>query len=345
MSLRDDVEVLPLKQESGALLVHLLNHCNLRCQHCYMDAAPWRDTFLPFALVFRSLGEAERLGVRTVYLTGGEPFLYPDWAAVLAFAAQQEVFQLVICTNGTRIGPVEAEQLRAGNTSINVSIDGEELYHDSFRGVPGAFRAASQGIRTVVAAGVPVTAVVTICQDNLGCLPRLAEWALEMGIERISVQPLQQVGRGAVIRQKKLTGDQMCDLFMLASDLGYAYRQRGLRFSLNYRSKSYLLAHPCAAFVCNGTRCHRKVAKEIKMLVIKEDGTVLPEIPTLNPRFALGNLREAPLVELVARYFADGYEDFQQLCRTTFNEIVPNFTSPIVPWDEIVSERSWEFGG
>jgi len=345
MCLPDEVQALPLRQESGVLLVHLLDRCNLHCQHCYMDAAPGRDTFLPLELVLRSLGEVERLGLRTVYLTGGEPFLYPDWPAILAFAAHQQAFKLVICTNGTRIGPAEAAQVQAGGASINVSIDGEETYHDRFRGMPGAFRATCQGIQTLVAAGVAVTAVVTICQDNLGCLPALAEWALKMGIERISVQPLQKVGRGAEIRQRKLSDEQMCDLFMLASDLGYAYRPRGLTFSLNYRSKSYLLAHPCAAFVCNGAQCHRKVTKEIKTLVIKEDGTVLPEIPTLNPRFALGNLQEATLVELVTRYFADGYNDFHRLCRMAFDEIVPGFTSPIVPWDEIVSERSWRFSG
>jgi Fe-coproporphyrin III synthase len=338
----NDTEVLPLTQESGVLLVHLLNRCNLYCQHCYMDAAPWRDTLLPLELVFRSLGEVERLGIRTVYLTGGEPFLYPEWPAVLDYAARQCTFQLAISTNGTRIGPAEAAQIKAAGAAINVSIDGDESYHDTFRGVPGAFRAASQGIRALVAAGVPVTAVVTICQDNLGCLRWLAEWAVAMGVERISVQPLQQIGRGAAIQQKKLSDEQMCDLFMLASDLGVAFRPRGLRFSLHYRSRSYLMAHPCAAFVCNGLLCHRKVTKEIKTLVIKEDGVVLPEIPSLNPRFALGNLREATLVELVSRYFADGYDSFQRMCRTAFEEIMPGFISPIVPWDEIVSERSWK---
>ena len=194
-----------------------------------------------------------------------------------------------------------------------------------------------------MAVGVPVTSVVTICQDNLDCLPWLAEWAMQMGVKRISVQPLQQVGRGAEIRQRKLSEEQMRDLFIQLSDLGYAYRARGLRFSLSYRARSYLLAHPCAAYVCNGAQCHRRLSKEIKNLVIREDGTVLPEIPTLNPRFGLGNLREGTLVEMVAPYFADGYADFHRLCCTLYADVMPNFTSPIVPWDEMVSERSWTF--
>jgi hypothetical protein len=50
-------------------------------------------------------------------------------------------------------------------------------------------------------------------------------------------------------------------------------------------------------------------------------------------------------VELVQRYFADGHGGFQRMCRTAFDELVPDFASPIVPWDEIVSERSWRFVG
>jgi hypothetical protein len=157
------------------------------------------------------------------------------------------------------------------------------------------------------------------------------------------VQPLLQLGRGSDIHDKKLSQEQMCNLFLQLSDLGHAYRSRGLAFSLAYRSKHFLLVHPCAAYVCNGTHCHRKVAKEIKKLVILEDGTVLPEIPTLNHNLALGNLREGTLSELVASYFADGYAQFDHLCRTVYDEVMPIWTSPIIPWDEIVSERSWAF--
>ena len=337
-----DVEVAP-KPHEAVLHLHLLDRCNLRCRHCYMEAASDGKRFLRSDVVGRTLRETERLGIRTVYLTGGEPFLHPDVAEILSSAEAGKSFHLVVCSNGTLIGPGEAALLKACGASVQVSIDGEESFHDRFRGVPGAFRATSEGIKSLRVASVPVSVVVTLCQDNFGSLAWLAEWAAGMGVEHISVQPLQEVGRGIELRQMRLSHDQMCDLFLRVSDLGVHYRQRGLRFSLNYRAKSYLLAHPCTAYVCNGAACHRGVAKEIKTLVVREDGTVLPEIPTLDPRFALGNLYDAPLVELVRRYFADGYQNFHALCRTLFMELIPDYPAPIVPWDELLSERSWTF--
>ena len=338
-------QVLPSVQESGVLVIHLLGRCNLHCQHCYMESTPWSEPSLAADVVLHTLGQAERLGIRTVYLSGGEPFLYPDLPQVLAYAAEARPFYLAVCTNGTLIGRAEANRLRTCHAVAQVSIDGDEVYHDSFRGSPGAFRAATRGIKELVAAGVPVTTVVTICQENRGCLPWMADWAAGLGVECISVQPLQQLGRGSSIAQRKLSEQQVCELFMQVSDLGYAYRSRGLRFTLAYRARNYLEEHPCAAYVCNGAKCHRGVTKEIKTLIIREDGTVLPEIATLNPDFALGNVYQAPLYELVKRYFIDGYAEFYSLCSAVFYEVIPSYASPIVPWNEILSERSWTYSG
>jgi MoaA/NifB/PqqE/SkfB family radical SAM enzyme len=332
----------PLPHQPGVLLIHLLNRCNLFCQHCYLDAAPSCNTQLPLELVIRTLDEIDQLGIATIYLSGGEPLLYSELSDVLASVSQRG-FNLIVASNGTLIGTAEAAMLKDSGASVQVSIDGPEAYHDLLRGSKGVFRRARFGIQQLVAAEVPVTIVMTICRDNISWLPWLAQWASQMGVARISVQPLLKVGRGADIHDKKLSKEQLCDLFLQLSDLGHKYLSHGIRFSLAYRTRRFLLAHPCAAYVCNGTRCHRKVAKEIKKLVIREDGTVLPEIPTLNYRFALGNLHKATLTELIAHYFNDGYAQFDHLCRTVYKEVMPIWTSPLVPWDEIVSERSWMF--
>jgi Fe-coproporphyrin III synthase len=337
-------QVLPSVEESGVLVIHLLGRCNLRCQHCYMDSTPWSQASLPLDIVLHTLSQAERLGIQTVYVSGGEPFLYPDLPQVLAYAADAP-FYCAVCTNGTLIGRTEANILKSCRAAAQVSIDGNEVYHDSFRGSAGAFRAATRAIQELVAAGVPTTTVVTICQENLGCLPWMAEWAAGLGVECVSVQPLQQVGRGSGIVQRKLSEQQVCELFMQVSDLGHVYRSRGLHFTLAYRARSYLAQHPCAAYVCNGAKCHRGVAKEIKTLIVREDGTVLPEISTLNPRFSLGNVNDAPLCELVKRYFRDGYAEFHALCSEVFYDVIPISTSPIISWNEILSERSWTYSG
>jgi MoaA/NifB/PqqE/SkfB family radical SAM enzyme len=330
----------PLPQQPGTLLLHLLNRCNLHCRHCYLDASPQKDVVLPAEIVEGALAQLSGLGIDTAFFSGGEPFLYKDLPRVLAAASSQQNLAVVVCTNGTLIGSEEADLLRDHVVRVQVSGDGPEAFHDRFRGRTGAFRDMARGIALLTERGVPVKLVSTISRANYRWLPWIAQWASDQGIDQLSIQPLMLVGRGAELSDEALDTAQLCDLFLRLSDLGQVYRERGLRFSLTYRTRRFLLAHPCAAFLCDGERCHRHVDREIKKLVVREDGTVLPEIPTLSYRYALGNLRDAPLADLVRRYFDDGYERFKTLCRRTYQDTVPKWSAPLVPWEDLVSAYS-----
>jgi hypothetical protein len=63
-------------------------------------------------------------------------------------------------------------------------------------------------------------------------------------------------------------------------------------------------------------------------------------VSTLADRYSLGNLRDRTLSELVAAYFADGYAAFDRLCRAAYDQILPEWSAPIIPWEEVVSECS-----
>jgi MoaA/NifB/PqqE/SkfB family radical SAM enzyme len=339
---RYDPLQLSMPHQPGIMVIHLLNQCNLFCRHCFMAATSRVDKILGKDLVLRSLREVEQLGIGRVHLTGGEPFMYPYLSEVLSFISQQQEFVSAISTNGTLIDESWIGPLSDSKITVNVSIDGPEDYHDKFRGSKGAFLKANENIKLMLDAKIPVSVVTTVCQDNLEYLPWLANWASEMGIKNVTIQPLLHLGRASAISDKKLSQIQICDMFFLLSDLCHAYRSKGVGFGLAYRNRDYLLEHPCAAYVCNGNKCHRNVAKEIKKLIIREDGTVLPEVETLNPRFSLGNLNEGKLVDLVNEYFEYGYSNFHELCRLAYTEILSKWSSPIVPWNEIISEESWK---
>jgi Fe-coproporphyrin III synthase len=138
------------------------------------------------------------------------------------------------------------------------------------------------------------------------------------------------------------------DLMLLElSDLGNTYRSAGLTCRLNgVATRHFLTQHPCGAYVCNGKSCHRGVSKELKKIVIRESGTVLPEMTNISSRFALGNIMDPgqSLTEMVANYLENDYDRFDQLCRTTYEEVLPTWTSTIVPWDEIIAARSHQVG-
>ncbi len=327
-------------RREGTLMLHLLGRCNLSCLHCYMEGSPTRREHLPLEHVLAAIRECEPLGIGSLYLTGGEPLLYRSIEDVLSAATAVPGLQITVCTNGMMITPRHAALFRKSNARVNVSIDGDRAFHDHFRNQQGAFRASEAGIQAMVEAGIAVTVVTTISQGNLSSMASVAEWAAQVGAVEFRVQPLLKLGRGTSMTDQFLTMAQMDRLLLELSDLANLYRATGFRCNLVGQNRKFLLAHPCGAYVCNGTGCHRGVAKEIKKLVVREDGTVLPEVTNLSHEFALGKLGDAPLALLVSSYLNDGYARFDHLCRETYANILPTWPSIYIPWDQILAERS-----
>jgi MoaA/NifB/PqqE/SkfB family radical SAM enzyme len=328
---------------SATLMLHLLGRCNLTCLHCYMEGSPTREERLPVELVLRAISECGSLRIGALYLTGGEPLLYRELPEVLCAAAQMRM-QVTVCTNGTLLTDRHAALLSDAHVRVNISVDGDAVFHNRFRNSAGAFEKTERAIGMVTEAKIPLTVISSISQANLHLLPFLAEWAAQAGAFQFRVQPLLKLGRGLEIMDQCLTVEQMNQLLLHLSDLANVYGPAGMTCSLVGVSRQFLLAHPCGAYVCNGAGCHRRIAKEIKKLVVRENGVVLPEVTNLNRRFALGRLEEGTLTELVTRYFDDGYDRFDYLCRKTYEEVVSTWKSAVVPWDQIVAERSHLWG-
>jgi MoaA/NifB/PqqE/SkfB family radical SAM enzyme len=325
---------------SATLMVHLLGRCNLTCKHCYMEGAPSRTERLPLDLVLGAIGECRSLGIANLYVTGGEPLLYPGFEQVLEKASEDPGLAITVCTNATLVKAKHVALLKEVNARVNVSVDGSSEFHDLFRGRSGAFKATERGLQKLVEAAVPVTIVSTISRANLHMLSDMVEWAARVGAVQFRAQPLLDLGRGRMISDQCLSNSEMNHLLLWLTDLANAYRLRGLKCNVVGASRAFLRKHPCGAYVCNGTGCHRRVAQEIKKVVIREDGTILPEITNLSHIFAIGTLFDGPLSTLVAQYFRDGYRRFDQLCRTTYAEVLPGWDSEFIPWDQIVAERS-----
>jgi Fe-coproporphyrin III synthase len=324
---------------TATLMLHLTGKCNLECKHCYMEGSPRRREVLPLAWVADALRVAPELGIATAFLTGGEPLMYPHFKEAARIAASVDGLKTTVCTNATMVRPAEAALFRELGVDVHVSIDGNAAYHDGFRAMRGAFANAERGVSLIVDAGAPLTIVTTISQSNFDQVDWIFEWVRSSGAIRLLVQPLLDLGRGAGIREHILTPEQLNSLILKTSDLANSSGGK-IKASIIGGNKRFFLAHPCAAYVCNGGGCHRGVSAEIKKIVVREDGTILPEATNLSHKYAIGHVSEGDLGSLVQRYFVNGYSTFDRLCRATYDEFVPDWPDAIIPWDQLLSLRS-----
>jgi Fe-coproporphyrin III synthase len=305
-----------------------------------MEGSPRRREELPLQQVLGAISECHALGIQTLFITGGEPLLYHGLPQVLEAAASSPGIKTTVCTNGMLLSSGQAALFHDYEVRVNISIDGPPEFHDRFRNLTGAFGRSERGVKAAVQAGVPVTIITTVSKANLDSLEFVVNWAAKIGAEQFFAQPLLDLGRGTQIASQCLSFDEVNRLILRLTDLANQPRTENLKCSVIGARRKFLLEHPCGAYVCNGGSCHRGVEKEIKKVVVRENGTVLPEVPNLSPLYSLGNIQDGPLTELIERYYEHGYNSFDRLCRSAYSEVLQSWDCVIVPWEQIIAERS-----
>jgi TusA-related sulfurtransferase len=141
--------------------------CNLCCDYCCVRSsptAPRRE--LGVARVERIAREAPALGVREIFVTGGEPFLLADIGEILtacAAAAPTTVLTNGMLFSGQRL--LALRSLPRGRVTLQISLDSPTPEgHDRHRG-PGTWARAWGGIQKARAEGFRVRLAATVSTD------------------------------------------------------------------------------------------------------------------------------------------------------------------------------------
>ena len=183
--------------------------CNLHCRHCYSGSLDRAyegelDTAEGLALIDDLAG----FGVPVILFSGGEPLLRPDLLELIAHAGQRGV-RSVLSTNGTLITAQLSRRLKDLALSyVGISVDGLEPTHDRFRGAPGAFRQALEGLRNCREAGIKVGLRFTINRDNAADIPGIFELLRQESIPRVCFFHLVYAGRGSRLIEEDLDHSQ-----------------------------------------------------------------------------------------------------------------------------------------
>jgi GTP 3',8-cyclase len=144
------------------LRISVTDRCNLRCTYCMpldVDFRP-RDELLDDEEIARVVAVAAGLGVRTLRITGGEPLVRPQLAALVRLlAAVPGIEEVALTTNGLLLAEQAADLRAAGLQRLNVSLDA--LSADTFERIARrrGLEAVLAGLAAARAAGFPTVRV------------------------------------------------------------------------------------------------------------------------------------------------------------------------------------------
>jgi MoaA/NifB/PqqE/SkfB family radical SAM enzyme len=177
--------------------------CNLDCVMCrqrhaaksYAADRPWYDPAreLPIETWIELLDQVAGFHPY-IYITGGEPLLYPHFKDLVHEATQRKLV-VQVQTNGTMLAKLADFIVSEGVQLVNMSLDGPPDVHDEIRRHKGAFSRLEEGTRTLHeararrrCAGPVISFNFTISKGNIEHLEEAVDTAIRLKADFLQIQ-------------------------------------------------------------------------------------------------------------------------------------------------------------
>lgn len=160
----------------------LTPQCNMNCKMCYVHATPTAP--LASTAQWLELGEKARdAGMLYLLLTGGEPFMYPDFRGVME-GLHKLGLVITLNSNGTLIDENVISWLKnCPPVRVNISLYGasDETY-EKLCGNPKGYTQVTKAIDLLQNAGISVKLNCSLTPYNAADLPEMVRFAQEKGL-------------------------------------------------------------------------------------------------------------------------------------------------------------------
>ncbi len=220
MSTPVEIQPFQLRDRYGRvgvdLRVSLTDRCNLRCTYCMpaegLDWLPTDQTLTDDEVVRLITVGVERLGIREVRFTGGEPLVRRGFPGIVARTAALEPRpEISVTSNGLGMDKVAATLAEAGLDRVNISLD--TVRPDTFAEITrrDRFGDVVTGLKAAHDAGlgpVKVNAVLLrgVNDDQGG---ELLEWCLERGYHLRFIEQMPLDAQHGWRRDTMITADEI----------------------------------------------------------------------------------------------------------------------------------------
>ena len=208
------------------LRVSLTDRCNLRCTYCMPEEGlAWlpREDILTDTEVIRLVRVGvERLGIREVRFTGGEPLLRRGLLDIVtACAALEPRPELSLTTNAVGLQRIAGALAEAGLNRVNGSLD--TIQADRFETITHRRRLDDvlAGLAAASAAGLSPVKINAVLMRGVNDdeAPELLAWALEHGYELRFIEQMPLDAQHNWQRDEMVTADEILTSLQSVFDL------------------------------------------------------------------------------------------------------------------------------
>lgn len=156
----------------------ITKHCNLACKHCFEGSSPLFPTRRMSLFEIQKLAsQLEAANIKTLKITGGEPYSHPDIDLLLSELSRQH-FEIMILTNALLLSAERIMFIKKNHIQLGISLDGvTEDTHDFIRG-KGCFKKLVEVLNMLHAQQINFDITCTVNKRNFRQLDEIVEYVL-----------------------------------------------------------------------------------------------------------------------------------------------------------------------
>ena len=269
--------------ELDCIILYPTLRCNLRCAHCWIEAEK-TSIFSELRLqeMMSTIDSALDLGLNSVRITGGEPFLREEVTLELLKYLDELKITAAVETNGTLLSAQSKKVIAETRPNIMVSMDGATPHgFASLRGTPSLFDTVVKNIMFLRDAGIPITCSMSIHKGNVDELDAFVEMAQSFG--RVRLLLYLEMGRARELKSK----------FTIQESIALMKRMNSFM-----KENPHINSNLPMAFLDLDVLFHACYAGRDSLAVLPDGSVSFCAYCTNDDNMIAGNIRESPLEEL-----------------------------------------------
>ncbi len=181
LSIGDITSLAKQKIVPVSMLVEVCHTCNENCVHCCLNEHKSKGLqFYQYEKLFDQMVEASTL---FVILTGGEPFMRPDFMDMVR-SAREHHLSVTIFTNGTLLTKKliwELKKLFVQEVHVSLYSAFPEI-HDGITKITGSFKKSLRALKWLVKAGITTRIKCPLMNKNISGVDNLKKLAKDLKV-------------------------------------------------------------------------------------------------------------------------------------------------------------------
>lgn len=233
--IKSEVKVIDFEQLiiPSAISLEVTDKCQLECKHCFNSYNQSTGNFVDFEKLNDFLILSRKIGIQAMFLTGGELLLHPQIEQIID-EVTKSYNSVTIATNGYKlINASIIKRIMPLNVTVQISIDGDEAYHNQFRGRKTSYENAYHNLRNLINHQVQTQVAYTVNTSNVKYIEEQIIKARDLGVSVFTIGALTLSGNAIANNLQPLEINEFIELtsrlsemyttddFMVSNDCSY----------------------------------------------------------------------------------------------------------------------------